>query len=136
VSEVSSLENEIRAGAVSALRRRAASQVAKARAGAARTESGGAIRTGEIASRVANALGALADEIEREGRASSDAAAKRPNRLWPSEAERIDRSYRPKTCENSRAIRYSFALHAGTLIWMACPASSGPSALVWRQDFY
>jgi hypothetical protein len=48
-------------GAVSALRRRAARQAAKARAGTARTEGGVAIRTGEaaIASRLAGALGVV-----------------------------------------------------------------------------
>ena len=51
-------------GAVSALRRSAASQAAKTRAGTARTESGALVRTGEaaIASRLAEALAALADE--------------------------------------------------------------------------
>jgi hypothetical protein len=72
VTEASSLESEIRAGAISALRRRAARQAAKARDETVRTESGVAIRTGEaaIADRVAKALAALADEIERQGRTS------------------------------------------------------------------
>ena len=64
----SPLEAEIYAGAVSAIRRRAARQAAKARDETARTESGVAIRTGEaaIASRLAEALSAIANEIERE----------------------------------------------------------------------
>ena len=63
----SPLEAELYAGAVSALRHRAASQAAKARAGTARTESGALVRTGEaaIAGRLAEALATLADEIER-----------------------------------------------------------------------
>ena len=64
------------AGAVSALRRSAASQAAKTRAGTARTESGGLVRTCEaaIASRLAEALAALAEELER-GCVMSEAAA-------------------------------------------------------------
>ena len=71
-NEVSSLESEFVAGAVSALRRRAARQAAQARAGTARVENGALVRTGDaaVASRLAEALGAIADEIEREGRAS------------------------------------------------------------------
>jgi hypothetical protein len=65
---MSGLEAEIRAGAVSALRRRAARQAGLARAGSARTESGSLIRTsaGATANRLAEALAALADELERE----------------------------------------------------------------------
>lgn len=64
------VETEIRAGAVSALRRRAARQAELARAETARTEGGVSIRTGEgaIAARLAKALAALADELEGEGR--------------------------------------------------------------------
>jgi hypothetical protein len=55
-------------GAVSALRRRAASQTAKAREGIAVTEAGIVIRTGEsaIANRIAEVLAAIADEFEQE----------------------------------------------------------------------
>jgi hypothetical protein len=69
VTEVSSLEAAIRAGALVALRKRAAGQAAKAREGVAVTETGIAIRTGEsaIAARLAEALAAVADELEREG---------------------------------------------------------------------
>lgn len=71
------IEAEICAAAVAALRRRAARQAAIARAGVEITESGVAIRTGEgaIAAKRAAALGAIADELEREGEAS-----------WPTSA--------------------------------------------------
>jgi len=61
------LDAEIYAGAVSALRKRAARQAAMARAGEAVTEGGVVIRTGEaaIADRIAEILAGLADEIER-----------------------------------------------------------------------
>jgi hypothetical protein len=62
------LETDICAGAVSALRRRAMLQADRARVGVSITEGGIVIRTGEaaIAHRTAKALAALADEIERD----------------------------------------------------------------------
>jgi hypothetical protein len=61
------LKLSILGGALAALRQRAASQGAIARAGVDETETGVVIRTGEsvIADRVAEVLVALADEIER-----------------------------------------------------------------------
>jgi hypothetical protein len=63
------LEAAIRAGVVAALRGRAALQAAIARADVVTTEGGVASRTGEaanvIANRIAKALAAIADEIER-----------------------------------------------------------------------
>ena len=61
------IDGAIREGAVAALRRRAARQADITRSGVAVTESGIEIRTGEaaIANRIAEALPAIADEIER-----------------------------------------------------------------------
>jgi hypothetical protein len=66
-SAVNELEAEIYAGAIAALRKRAARQAAIARAGSATTEAGVVIRTSEsaIAHRLAEALAAAADELER-----------------------------------------------------------------------
>jgi hypothetical protein len=64
---MSELETELIAGAVSALRKRAARQAAIARAGVAVTAAGIVIRTGEsaVAARLAEALTTVADEIDR-----------------------------------------------------------------------
>lgn len=67
-SAVNGLDAAIYEGAIAALRKRAARQTAIARAGVVVTEAGVVIRTGEaaIAARIAEALAALADEIERD----------------------------------------------------------------------
>jgi hypothetical protein len=68
VTDELSLDSAIVAGAVAALRKRAARQRAIVEAGVVMTETGVMIRAGEaaVAARLAEAFAALADEIERE----------------------------------------------------------------------
>ena len=63
------LEAAIRAASVAALRKRAARQRAIAEAGEVKNEAGAIVRAGEaaVASRLAVALAAVADEIEADG---------------------------------------------------------------------